>query len=151
MSNVTAFEKPLKTQANEKMLLEMDADHTGAEDVIHNWLCDQDSDKELYAGILKEDRTIEGALQYCANQAKKQKTGNVAMIDDNTVFGWVREYFVSDDIDVSALEKDLMVSTSTSKPAAKPVAKKKAKVKKAKEELGKDAFQGEQLDLLDFL
>lgn len=149
MSNVTAFEKPLKTQANEKMLIEMDADHTGAEDVIHNWLCDQDSDKELYAGILKEDRTIKGALQYCANQAKKQKTGNVAMIDDNTVFGWVREYFVSDDIDVSALEKELMVSTS--EPAAKPVAKKKPKVKKAKKEISMDVFQGEQLDLLDLL
>lgn len=34
----------LKMKAMEKMLIEMNEKHSGAEDAIHNWLCDQEED-----------------------------------------------------------------------------------------------------------
>lgn len=46
----------LKEKALEKMLDEMNQAHTGAEDKIHNFLCDQTDDK-LFEGILKEGKT----------------------------------------------------------------------------------------------
>lgn len=84
----------IKQKALEKMLKEMNKNHSGAEDVIHNWLCDQD-DEKLLEGILKEDRSIKGAMQYCVSQASKQQSDNAAMVDAQTVFLWVNTYFVS--------------------------------------------------------
>lgn len=83
-----------KQKALDKMLVEMNEKHTPTEDVIHNWLCDQE-DEEMFKGILKKGRSIKGAVKYCATQAQKQKTGNVAMIDNETVYAWIRDYFVS--------------------------------------------------------
>ena len=84
----------IRKTALAKMLKEMQEQHSGAEDAIHNWLCDHD-DETLLQGILKEGCTIKGAMQYCVSQAEKQKTGNAAMVDDQTVFSWVRKYFTS--------------------------------------------------------
>lgn len=129
----------LKQQAIDKMLKEMDEKHTGAEDVIHNWLCDQVDDKKLFEGILKEDRTIKGALQYCASQAQKQKSGNVAMIDDYTVFKWVRKYFTLDKVDMNPVKAEVKMSTD------------RPKKKSSKPKVEKVPVVGEQLSLLDML
>lgn len=123
-----------KQQALDKMLKEMNEKHTSAEDAIHNWLCDQDDD-ELMQGILKEDRTIKGAVKYCASKAHKMKDGNVAMVDDQTVFKWVREYFTKKT--VKKQKVNATVATSTSKP------KKENKSKKKEEPV--------QMSLYDFL
>ena len=92
------MEESLKSQALEKMLQEMTKDHTAVEDVIHNWLCDQE-DEALFAGVLKVGRTIKGAVKHMANLARKQVTGNMAVVDDATAFGWVRDYFTGEDIE----------------------------------------------------
>src|SRR5699024_3845326 len=130
----------IKKQALEKMLKELSEEHSQTEDVIHNWLCDQD-DSQLFTGVLKKDRTISGSIAYCASQARKMtKTGNVAMVDDQTVFGWVREYFIKDKIEVDPADAKATVAA-----AEKP--KKQPKRKKRKEEKEGE----EQLSLFDFL
>lgn len=133
----------LKEKALEKMLDEMNKKHSGAEDSIHNWLCDQTDDK-LFEGILKNGRTIKGALQYCASQASKQKSNNVAMIDDDTVFRWVYKYFT----DEKAPKNLNMVKATVTTDAADKTTKPKSKRKKAKQQ---QLPEGEQLDLLSFI
>ena len=54
--------KNSKELALEKMLKEMEQEHTSTEDSIHNWLCNQNDD-ELFNGIMKEDRSINGAIE----------------------------------------------------------------------------------------
>lgn len=132
----------IKTRARAKMLQEMNGEHSGAEDAIHNWLCDQD-DETLLQGILNQERTIKGAMRYCTSQAEKIKSGNAAMVDDQTVFSWVRKYFVSDDqIEV---ENTPAVVTVAAKSAPK------VKVESKRKETPKKSEELEQLSLLDFL
>ena len=84
----------IKEKALAKLLEEMKKDHGPAEDAIHNWICDQE-DEELFQGILKERYSLKCALKYAKEKARKFAEDGVACIDDNTVFGWVREYFIS--------------------------------------------------------
>lgn len=127
-------------KAIEKMLKEMKKKHTPTEDVIHNWLCDQE-DEELFKGILKDDRSIKGSVQYCSSKASEIKNGNCAMVDDTTVFGWVREYFISDEVKV----KPVAAKVQTSKKAQAAAATSKKKTSK------KEVNEGLQIDLFDSL
>lgn len=84
----------IKQQALDKMLEEMNQEHSPSEDHIHNWICEQDDD-ELFQGILKDGYTIKYSLDYAKGKAQEFAKNGVACIDDETVFGWVREYFLS--------------------------------------------------------
>lgn len=84
------------TNARNKMLFEMNEKHTAAEDAIHNYLSDQE-DAELITGILRDGKTIKGAMEYCISNASKQKSNNAAMVPKEEVFGWVRKYFIKAD------------------------------------------------------
>ncbi|MBC6311998.1 Cas9 inhibitor AcrIIA9 family protein [Listeria immobilis] len=126
-----------KEKALEKMLDEMNGIHSGAEDVIHNWLCDQE-ESAIFEGVLKEGRSIKGAVKYCSSRASKQQHEGVAMIDDETVFSWVRKYFIAD-----------KVPKSSTKATVKTTAEKPKPKQKKKDEKLQEGF--EQLDLLDFL
>ncbi len=59
----------LKQQALDKMLKEMEQEHSLSEDRIHNWLCEQEDD-DLFQGVLKEGYTIKAALKYVSNKAR---------------------------------------------------------------------------------
>lgn len=131
----------IKKQAHAKMLQEMSGEHSGAEDAIHNWLCDQD-DESLLQGILEEGRTIKGAMQHCVSLAEKQKTGNAAMVDDQTVFSWVRKYFVSGEKIETGNTQAIVTVGATPNPKGKIKRKRKEATEKPKEQ--------EQLSLLDF-
>lgn len=122
------MEESLKSQALEKMLQEMTKDHTAVEDVIHNWLCDQE-DEALFAGVLKVGRTIKGAVKHMANLARKQVTGNMAVVDDATAFGWVRDYFTGEDIEeVGDLNFTVQSAADKSEKLPKPRVKKKKQI-----------------------
>ena len=84
----------IKQQALDKMLKEMNQEHSPSEDCIHNWICEQDDD-ELFQGILKDGYTIKCSLDYAKGKAREFAKNGVACIDDVTVFRWVREYFLS--------------------------------------------------------
>ncbi|QDA74609.1 hypothetical protein EOT00_06510 [Listeria seeligeri] len=136
-----------KEKALEKMLDEMNGIHSGAEDVIHNWLCDQE-EPAIFEGVLKEGRSIKGAVKYCSSRASKHQHEGVAMMDDETVFSWVRKYFISEKVPKSSTKATVKTTAEKSKPKQKPKAKPKPKSKK-KEEKSQEGF--EQLNLLDFL
>lgn len=60
----------IKQQALDKMLKEMNQEHSPSEDRIHNWICEQDDD-ELFQGILKDDYTIKCSLDYAKGKARE--------------------------------------------------------------------------------
>ena len=84
----------IKEKALAKLLEELNKPHDLALDRIHNWICDQE-DEELFQGILKERYSLTCALKYAKEKARKFAENGVACIDDETVFGWIREYFIS--------------------------------------------------------
>ncbi|EPS8735856.1 Cas9 inhibitor AcrIIA9 family protein [Listeria monocytogenes] len=140
---MTIVEKlSIREQALNKMLMEMNEKHSGAEDVIHNWLCTQE-EEVIFEGIMKDDRSIKGAVKYCSSRASKHQAEGVAMIDDKTVFSWVKKYFISEKVTKSSV-KATVKATATKPEKTKVKAKKKPKKTTAQEGY-------EQLDLLDFL
>lgn len=140
-----------KQKALEKMLTEMNVKHSSTEDVIHNWLCDQE-DEKLLEGVLKKGRTIKGAMQYCVSQAYKQKSGSTAMVDDQTVFSWVKTYFISDKVpEIDAIIPAKVTPVTSVSEKGTPVKKTPKKKSEKKVEPKKSNAEGEQLSLLDML
>lgn len=43
--------------------------------------------------VLEGKKNLSGCLGSITGKARHRKTGNVAVIDDVTVYGWAREYF----------------------------------------------------------
>lgn len=105
----------MKEKALEKMLQEMNQSHSSAEDSIHNFLCEQD-DEKLFEGILKEGKSIKQAMFYCIEQARKVEEGNAAMVDDNTVFDWVKDYFLGNKTIINKTVQAEMKATSVHVP-----------------------------------
>ena len=128
---------------------EMAEAHTPTEDAIHNWIVDHQEDDELIAGILKHlDRTIKDAMAYCIRKASKSeyRDGQCAMVDDATVFSWVKEYFTAEKVDtkpvVGKMTTGIKQSTKqpTKKPTKKPKKKKPTKKTPEKDEKQLDLF-----------
>lgn len=139
---------------------EMAEAHTPTEDAIHNWIVDHQEDDELIAGILKHlDRTIKDAMGYCIRKASKSdyRNGQGAMVDDATVFSWVKEYFTAEKVETkSVVGKMTTGSKKSTKNTQKKQAKKKTLAKKTtekkktpKKKMPKEVV--EQLDLFSDL
>lgn len=105
----------VREDALAKMLVEMEKKHSPQEDLVHNWLCDQDDDL-LFAGILHPEKSIAGAMKECQEKAKKQASNGVAMIQDATVWGWVYRYFTG-----QKWKAEAKATTSKPKPKKKKV------------------------------
>ena len=128
---------------------EMAETHTPTEDAIHNWIVDHQEDDELIAGILTHlDRTIKDAMAYCIRKASKSeyREGQGAMVDDATVFSWVKEYFTAEKVEtkpvVGKMTTGIKQSTKqpTKKPTKKPKKKKPTKKTPEKDEKQLDLF-----------
>ena len=113
---VTAVDEFNIILAEDKMLKEMSKEHSAYQDSFHTWLCTQMDDAELVLGILKEDRTIAGAEEFVFENARKQATrmngGMGAMVDDVTVYGWVRDYFTMEKLPQKEKPKERISPTS---------------------------------------
>ena len=65
-----------------------------ASHIIDNYLTtDSNADK-----VLDEKKTLSKCMDSCKNKAKEQAKNGFAMIDDETVYGWVSEYYGFDDL-----------------------------------------------------
>lgn len=139
---------------------EMAEAHTPTEDAIHNWIVDHQEDDELIAGILKHlDRTIKDAMGYCIRKASKSdyRNGQGAMVDDATVFSWVKEYFAAEKVETKSVvgkmttgSKKSTKNTQKKQAKKKPLAKKTSEKKKTpKKKMPKEVV--EQLDLFSDL
>ena len=104
----------IKEKALAKLLEELNKPHDLALDRIHNWICDQE-DGELFQGILKERYSLTCALKYAKEKARNFAENGVACIDDETVFGWIRDYFISNS-QVSNIEQVPVESIKKEKP-----------------------------------
>ncbi|GEM_PF-363304 len=105
------------TQALEKMLVEMKENKSQQIELVHQWLCQQ-TNQELFQGILTEGKTIKGALTYCSKKAQEQaKNEAFAMVEDDTVFQWIADYFIHYELPKAKPKK---------KAKAQPKVKKKA-------------------------
>ena len=113
---VTAVDEFNIILAEDKMLKEMSKEHSAYQDSFHTWLCTQMDDAELVLGILKEDRTFAGAEEFVFENARKQATrmngGMGAMVDDVTVYGWVRDYFTMEKLPQKEKPKERISPTS---------------------------------------
>lgn len=128
------------------MLVEMNKTHSSTEDSIHNWLCKQE-DESLFTGILKEDKTINGAMLYCMKKASSLKVNNTAMVDDQTVYDWVKEYFTLEKVDDKKIPVQAKVTHVKTAEAKSNVVVSEGKVKSS----DFTPMKGEQLSLLDML
>lgn len=128
------------------MLVEMNKAHSSTEDSIHNWLCKQE-DESLFTGILKEDRTINGAMLYCMKKASNLQVNNAAMVDDQTVYDWVKEYFTLEKVDDKKIPVQAKVTHVKTAEAKSNVVVSEGKVKSS----DFTPMKGEQLSLLDML
>lgn len=135
-----------KFLAEEKLLEEVNQPHDATTDIIHNWLCDQDDDA-IFDGIVEDGKTIAGAIAYCGVKAQEsaESGARMAMIDQDTVFSWVKTYFSDPEIEVDpkpvarvqSLAKTSTEASETSKVIANPnnsqsQPKPKPKAKKGK-------------------
>lgn len=128
---------------------EMAETHTPTEDAIHNWIVDHQEDDELIAGILTHlDRTIKDAMAYCIRKASKSeyREGQGAMVDDATVFSWVKEYFTAEKVETKPVVGKMTTGSKkstkqpTKKPTKKPKKKKPTKKTPEKDEKQLDLF-----------
>ena len=128
---------------------EMAEAHTPTEDAIHNWIVDHQEDDELIAGILTHlDRTIKDAMAYCIRKASKSeyREGQGAMVDDATVFSWVKEYFTAEKVETKPVVGKMTTGSKkstkqpTKKPTKKPKKKKPTKKTPEKDEKQLDLF-----------
>ena len=104
---------------------EMAEAHTPTEDAIHNWIVVHQEDDELIAGILTHlDRTIKDAMRYCIRKASKSdyKNGQGAIVDYDTVFSWVKEYFTAEEVEIGSVFGRMATGSkkSTKQPTKKP-------------------------------
>mgnify|MGYP000850090267 FL=1 len=139
----------IKEKALAKMLEELNKPHDISMDRIHNWICDQE-DEDLFQGILKDGYSIKCSLDYAKNKARKFAENGVACIDDETVYSWVKEYFLSNSsvntlrqVPVEAKKKQANANPKPQQTAAKTQELEQVK-KKIKKEKG--VVEG-QLDL----
>lgn len=69
-----------------------------ASHIIDNYLkTDENAHK-----VLDNKKTLESCLTSCASKAKQYAVKNMAIIDDKTVYGWVKEYYGFDDLQSNA-------------------------------------------------
>jgi len=52
-------------------------------------------DSGLGDDVAKEDKSLEGCMMYIKDQAKKQASNGVAVIEDSKVYEWAEDYYRS--------------------------------------------------------
>ena len=122
-SYVTLFsekEPTNKDTALEKIAVELGSDPDTTQRLIFGWIKKQ-TDNLLFTGILKSDRTVKDSVNYAMGKAKKlANQGNVAVVDDETVFSWIYEYFTADKVDVPKVNGTIGTSKKKTAKKTKP-------------------------------
>lgn len=86
--------------------------------IIAQYLLSRDDIKDK---LDNPKKSLDEMLQYITGKASKRKTGNCAVIDDDTVYGWAVHYYDEDDIKIN---HNVSANTAVSQKAA-PVVKQK--------------------------
>lgn len=91
--------KPLKQRAKEKLEGELKnaKDKNFVDPVITYLLKRCEEDDGLAEDVLQNHKTWEKCYGYIYEQARKQKSGNCAVVRDDVVYEWAEDYFHLDD------------------------------------------------------
>lgn len=117
-----------KDTALKRVASEIGNDPDSTERLIFGWLKRQNDDL-LFTGALKDDRTLKQSVQFAMGKAKAlAKQGTVAVVDDETVFSWIYEYFTADKIDLPKVNGT--IATSKKKTMKKTKATSNSTTKK---------------------
>lgn len=93
-------------EANNKLLKEMESNSNPSIDNIHVYL-NQNMDDHLASKVLNEEKTIQEAFKYVFSKAKEQANGSTSsMVPKETVYEWVKEFYLNDDIKVKKATKE---------------------------------------------
>ena len=113
------------------------------EAIIRGYLEKEAADDPLFAvTFAKPNKTITECCKYIKQEAQKIKDGNVAIVEEATVYGWAKHYYDEDDIKIEAAPAAKVVAP---KPAPKPEPKKPEPEQPRKPQVG------DQLSIFDFL
>ena len=137
-------------------------DKKSAQYDLKNYLMENASDV-LVDKKINTQKTLNGALKYCAKKAVSSKVDNVSVITNEVVYGWVIHYFEEEELNFESAKPIANVKTSnevedeeiedTPEIVNKPVVKEtkkdiKPKVEKTKKE---ENIGYKQLSLEDML
>lgn len=139
----------MKQQALEKMNTELQKAHSPALDQIHNWLCEQEDD-ELFIGIVKEGKTLDGALKYVISLASKQQVNRCAVMTDDQVYQSVVYYF-KNEIKVEPTPRATVEHSPLYQGGKKPEPVKLEKPKPKVEPEPKKAKVQMEMSIFDFI
>ena len=112
------------------------------------------NDKELEAAVLSDKKTLDDCEVYITKKAKEVARGkNAVMIDDPTVYGWIKEYYKTPaeekEPEKESTKKDESEEKEPKKESTKKSAKKEEK-KPTKEEpenkLAEEPIEEDDLD-----
>ena len=81
----------MKELALAKMLEEMNKPHAQALDTLHNLLCVCD-DNDVYTGILKDGKSIDGAYEYMREYGRKNQSARSYGMDGTLALQIVKDY-----------------------------------------------------------
>lgn len=119
---------------------------------IRAYLDKRAADDQLFAvSYAKEKKSIKECCAYIRGEARKLSTGNVAVVDDATVYGWAVHYYDEDDIKV---EGTTPAKVATPKAKTNDGDTPRTGIKKTEVERPKEPEKpkvGDQLSLFDFI
>lgn len=121
----------------EKEMEEMKNSHI---EVIWNYLKTR---KDLYDKFNNPEKSIKQMYEFVYEKARKQKTGNVAMIADNVVYLWAVTYFNKSNEELEINKKKEIPKTAETKPKTKKEEKKETKKENKTEQEEKDITKTE--------
>lgn len=102
------------------------------------------------ASYAKEKKSIKECCAYIRGEARKISTGNVAVVDDATVYGWAVHYYDEDSIKVEGHTPAKVATPKAEKQGDTP----RTGIKKTDAERLKEPEKpkvGDQLSLFDFI
>lgn len=122
------------------------------ETAIKAYLDKRAAEDQLFAAsYAKEKKSIKECCTYIRGEAKKLSSGNVAVVDDATVYGWAVHYYDEDNIKVDGTTP-AKVATPKSKTNGGDTPR--TGIKKSEDKNQKEPEKpkvGDQLSLFDFI
>ena len=91
------------------------------EEIIKKYLAQRSlTDDSVARNMKKPNKSIKGCCKYITEQARKAAKNNVAMIEDEVVYGWAVHYYDEDNIVEDKTPQTAVKTIVTPKEAAKP-------------------------------
>ena len=116
----------IKNKAVEKLKKELAAaKEQYASPIIEHLLKRCDEDEGLAADVMQEHKTWGNCIAYLTDNARKQKSGSCAMVEDRVVYEWAEDYYRDDKAD-DGCRKSKEFGRKTAKEKTKPKAAKTA-------------------------